>query len=105
MSNTNSTVKEVVLYKVKKDHLTDYPKAVIPELLAFLQSQKGFISHECLMATEHQGHLVDLVSWENMDAAKASAAEWQRRTKSGEFSTMIAAIEKVDFFDHLTTIS
>ncbi|MFY0594136.1 antibiotic biosynthesis monooxygenase family protein [Roseivirga sp.] len=105
MSNSKSTVKELVLYKVKAEHLQDYTTEVLPELKAFLTSQKGFIAHECLKAMANDGHLVDLVVWENMEAAKTSAAEWERRTKLGDFSNMISAIEKVEFFDHLTALS
>ncbi|OEK05902.1 antibiotic biosynthesis monooxygenase family protein [Roseivirga misakiensis] len=105
MSNNKTTVKELVHYTVKAEHLQEYSTVVLPELRTFLSSQSGFIAHECLLANTNDGHLVDIVVWEDMDSAKASAAEWQRRTKAGDFSNMIAAIDKVEFFDHLTPIS
>lgn len=105
MSNTNTTVREVVLYKVKADHIEDYQQKVLPEIKTFLHNQKGFLQHECMLATKQEGYLIDVIAWESMEAAQASAAVWKQLTEAGQFANMVAAIEKVDFFDHLKVIS
>lgn len=105
MSNIKSKVREVVLYKVKTDHLKDYQEKVLPKLKLFLNDQKGFVHHECMLATMQEGYMIDVIAWENMEAAKASAAVWKQVTEAGEFADMVAAIEKVDFFDHLKVVS
>ncbi len=105
MSNMNETVEEVVLYKVNTAYTEKYAETVLPLLQKFLKNQDGFLAHKTLGAIKQDGYMLDLIEWSSLSAAEAASAEWKKRTESGEFAEVLAAFEKVEFFDHFKQLS
>ena len=105
MSNTERTVREIVIYKIKADHVDSFPEKVLPEMRAFVMNCPGIMSYQSFKANKNHGIVADIVEWDSLEVAEAAAAEMKKRSEAGEFPEMAAAFEKVEFFDHFKLIS
>jgi|GEM_PF-1760224 len=105
MSDTNQSVREIVLYKIKPDYIESFSEKVLPEMKSFVARQKGLINYQSMRAMKQEGYMVDLVDWDSIESAIAAATEIKTQMEAGNMPHMTAAFDKVEFFDHFKLIS
>lgn len=105
MSDTNQSVKEIVLYKIKPDYIESFSEKVLPEMKAFVAEQSGLLNYQSMRAMKQEGYMADIVDWDSIESAEAAAAEIKTRMEAGKMPQMTAAFDKVEFFDHFKLIS
>ena len=100
MNNTKNAVQDTVLemvsYKIKSDHL-----AVLPDSLDAarkeLENMEGFVSYKTMKSAKHSRTFIDVVEWENLEAAENAASKVMQTSGFKKFSE---AIEEVITFNH-----
>ncbi len=105
MSDTNQSVREIVLYKIKPDYIESFSEKVLLEMKAFVEGQSGLVNYQSMRAMKQEGYMVDIVDWDSMESAEAAAAEIKAQMEAGKMPNMTAAFDTVEFFDHFKSIS
>ena len=94
--NMQDKVTEVVIYKIKSDKVSEYTD-IANSANTFLSQQSGFIKRDILQDHKTPNIFMDIVLWENIDAAQ-QAMQLAQQTPS--LAPFFEATEEIVSFSH-----
>lgn len=89
-------VKEVIIYTIKEAHRGD-TKAILTELREKVKHLKGFKNIVSYHSCEHPEKMMDHVTWESIEHARAAVDTFKNDPGYGEIA---AKFDETIHFDH-----
>lgn len=101
----SKTVKELVVYRIKPDQVTNFLDKGLTELQSCVSGFPGMLGHKTLRSAKDHSIFVDWVEWDSLSSAEKASEKMDSKMKNGELPVMVASFEKVEFFDHFNSIA
>lgn len=93
---TKTTTYELVVYKIKSDHLEEYNE-ILETAREHIRQFPGMLGYQTFRSAESGHVFMDLVKWRSLEEALDAA---QKVEKMKEFAPFMAAFEEIKFMDH-----
>ncbi|MEL7148070.1 MAG: hypothetical protein AAFO69_16970 [Bacteroidota bacterium] len=89
-------VKEVIIYTIKEAHRAN-TKALLTELRQMVKELKGFKDIASYQSFEHPERLMDHVTWESIEDARAAIDTFKNHPAYG---AIVSKFDETIHFDH-----
>lgn len=98
-------VIELVVFKIKEDHLSSYHNSLIVEWRQLVKQFDGFIAFRTLQSETNKGLMVDYVEWQNLWCAQRAAEQIKQLQNEQEYAHLFEAFEEIKMFDHFKPLT